>query len=657
MCGIVGLWHWTDRGDDVPAIVRSMLAQIRHRGPDEMGLHVHDGVGIGAARLSIIDIPGGHQPMLDPTRRFCLAYNGEIYNYVELRRTLEAEGHAFETRSDTEVLLRAWMAWGPASLSRLNGMFAFALYDRTLDSLVLARDRFGKRPLYYRFSMGRLTFASELKSFLAVPNFDFTMDSESLASIYRIWVPLPAATGFRDIQQVPPGCSLTVSGETPPVVERYYHVPLGQRSAHCDFEAAREETRARLDASVRLRLRSDVEVGTYLSGGVDSAILTALAVRHASRPVRTFSVGFEDLEFDESPSQDVMSAHLGTRNERLVISSSDIAAAFPDAVRHAETPVFRTALTPMYLLSRLVHDAGIKVVLTGEGADEVFLGYDIFKETVLRVRLDAGSDDGEARRLMDALYSYESHLHAGQTSALFTLFRQFGDRHDDPLFSHQLRFHNSGFSTRLLRDLSSDPLNDLRRWMDEEIPSWRDWTSLARAQWLEFRTLLAGYLLSSQGDRASMAHSVETRCPFLDPDVVEFASRLPAELLLHPSGEEKYVLRAAFGDLLPPSVSQRPKQPYRSPDVKAFREARPDYLESILSDAELRSIGVLDPGFASKVARKVLGEHGPASPRESQTFVFLLSTVLLYRLFCRREALVSEPIDHLLTTTLNGRAG
>jgi asparagine synthase (glutamine-hydrolysing) len=655
MCGIVGLWHWTDRNDDVPATIRGMLAQIRHRGPDEMGLYARDGVGLGTARLSIIDIPGGHQPMLDPARRFCLVYNGEIYNYIELRRTLEAEGYVFETRSDTEVLLRAWMAWGSGSLARFNGMFAFALYDRALDSLVLARDRFGKRPLYYRSASGRLTFASELKSFLAVPGFDFTMDPESLASIYRIWVPLPAATGFRDIQQVPPGCLLTVSAQKPPIIERYYDLPLAQRSSQCDFAAAAEDARARLDASVSLRLRSDVEVGTYLSGGIDSAIVTALAVRHASRTVRTFSVGFEDLAFDESPAQDVMSDHLGTRNERLVISSSDIATAFPDAVRHAETPVFRTALTPMYLLSRKVQEAGIKVVLTGEGADEVFLGYDIFKETALRVRLNAGYDDAEARRLIDTLYFYESHLHAGQTSALFALFRQFGDQHDDPLFSHQLRFHNSSFSTRLLRDSFSDPLRSLRHWMDEEIPSWRDWTPLARAQWLEFRTLLAGYLLSSQGDRASMAHSVETRCPFLDPDIVAWAGKLPADFLFHPSGEEKHILRAAFRDLLPPSIADRPKQPYRSPDLTAFRDARPDYLESVLSDAELRSIGFLDTNFASKLIRKVLGDQGPASPREGQTFVLLLSTVLLYRFFCRREALVSDRIDDLLTTTLDER--
>jgi asparagine synthase (glutamine-hydrolysing) len=191
--------------------------------------------------------------------------------------------------------------------------------------------------------------------------------------------------------------------------------------------------------------------------------------------------------------------------------------------------------------------------------------------------------------------------------------------------------------------------------MDAEIPSWREWPPLARAQWLEFRTLLAGYLLSSQGDRASMAHSVETRCPFLDVHVVASASRLPADFLLHPSGEEKHVLRAAFADLLPSSIAGRPKQPYRSPDVKAFRDARPEYLEAVLSDAELRSVDLLDWSFSSRLARKVLSASGPVSPRESQTFVFLLSTVLLDRLFCRREGLVSEPHDHPFRTMTDGR--
>lgn len=632
-----------------------MLARIRHRGPDEMGYYFDDRIALGAARLSIIDLVGGQQPMLDPSGRFCLVYNGEIYNYVELRRTLESQGHVFESRSDTEVLLHAWIAWGPEALSRLNGMFAFAIYDRRLDTVTLARDRFGERPLYYRNLHGRLAFASELKAFLALDDFDFSMDEAALASIYRAWVPLPHATGFHDIEQVPPGSFVTFSAGRPPLHQRYFDLELNQRSDQIEISAAAEETRARLESSVRLRLRSDVEVATYLSGGIDSAVITALAVKNSSRQIRTFSLGFDEPEFDEGPAQHILQDHLGTKHRRIVISNSDIAAAFPAAVRHAEVPVFRTALAPMYLLSQAVHEEGIKVVLSGEGADEVFLGYDIFKEAKLRAfaKGDAGHD--ETMRLVAALYPRESHLHAGGASPLSALFAQFADRIEDPLFSHHLRFHNSDFTTRLLPHSPNDSLQELRDWMSSEIPSGTNWPVMARAQWLEFRTLLAGYLLSSQGDRASMAHSVEVRCPFLDVNVVESASTLPLNLLIDPSGEEKHILREAFADLLPGSIVRRGKQPYRSPDAKVFQDTRPDYVETILSEAELQSMGIFDARFASKLANKVMNAGGPVSPRESQTFVFLLSTALVYRFFCKRDAFVVEPIDHLFRTAIDGR--
>ena len=651
MCGIVGLWHWNDRGDEYPRMMRDMLARIRHRGPDEMGYYFDDRVALGAARLSIIDLVGGQQPMLDSGGRFCLVYNGEIYNYVELRRTLESLGHRFESRSDTEVLLRAWMHWGSDALPRLNGMFAFAIYDRRTDTVTLARDRFGERPLYYRHRNGRLAFASELKAFLAVDDFDFSMDEGTLTSIYRVWVPLPHATGFRDIEQVPPGSFVTFSAGRHEH-QRHFELALDQR-AHAEIGTAVEQTRAHLESSVRLRLRSDVEVATYLSGGIDSAVITALAVKNSSRQIRTFSLGFEEAEFDEEPAQRVMQEHLGTNHRRIVISNSDIATAFPDAVRHAEVPVFRTALAPMYLLSRAVHEEGIKVVLSGEGADEVFLGYDIFKEAKLRALADASPE--ETLRLVAALYPHELHLHGGQASPLSALFAQFADRIDDPLFSHHLRFHNSSFTTRLLPHAPDDSLQQLREWMSSEIPAGSNWPVIARAQWLEFRTLLAGYLLSSQGDRASMAHSVEVRSPFLDVHVVESASRLPMDFLLHPSGEEKHVLRAAFADLLPASIAVRGKQPYRSPDAKVFQDTRPDYVESILSEAELQSMGIFDARFAAKLANKVMNAAGPVSPRESQTFVFLLSTALVYRFFCGRDGVAAEPIDHLFRTTIDGR--
>lgn len=638
MCGIAGLIDVKQGTQELPKTIQGMLGMIGHRGPDGLGYVVGDDWAIGTARLAIIDIEAGTQPISDASGRYWLAYNGEIYNYRELRQELEIGGAVFQTHCDTEVLLAAWMAWGERCLARLNGCFAFALYDRRDKRLILARDRFGKRPLFYAEHEGCLLFASEMKAFLRVPGFSFRQDPEQLAAIYGQWTPLPHQSGFQDIHALGMGEWLSVEQGKQ---GRHVYAPLSFAShpAPTSREEAETAIRQSLRASVELRLRSDVEVGVYLSGGIDSAIVAHLTRDIMGTPPATFSVTFADPGLDESAEQQVLAAHLGTRHRALPISHADIAAACPQAVFHAEVPAFRSAFIPMFLLSALTRECGIKVILSGEGADEAFLGYDLFKETLLRNRWNQ-LDEETRRRRLSSLYPHLDHYGPQDIAALTGLYQQFSTETMTGLFSHEMRFQNGRFSSRLIRG-AKDPFAAITALISDH-PEMDGMTPVQRAQWLEYKTLLPGYLLSTQGDRACLAHGVENRCPFLDPAVVDLASA--TNLRFDDGFNEKLLLRQAFADRLPASVVNKRKFPYRAPDSAAFAEARPGYLELVLSQAELAKLPFLDAGFACRLAGKVLNKPAnEISTKENQTFLFLLSTVLLNRQFVERQDIPMAP--------------
>jgi asparagine synthase (glutamine-hydrolysing) len=633
MCGIAGLFtHGADPGA-TPSVLRAMLGRIAHRGPDAAGLYVDDRFGMGTARLSIIDVAAGAQPMADAAERAWIAYNGELYNYVELRAELEALGCSFRTRSDTEVVLQAWLRWGAAGLPRLNGGFVFAIYEPASERLVVVRDRFGKRPLFYAEGPHGLLFASEMKAFLAVPGFRFERDPAQVAAILGQWTPLPDQSGFQGLHSLPMGEWLEVAGgrvQTRP----YEALRFDTEPPPATEAAARQAIRAALEQSVALRLRSDVEVGVYLSGGLDSAVIAALASRLSGHPLRTFSVEFEDRHFDESAEQRLVAGSLGTRHEALRVRDADITDAFPDAVYHAEVPAFRSAFVPMYLLSRRVREAGIKVVLTGEGADEAFLGYDIFRETRLRAEWPGLSPEERSQRSA-ALHTYLPHFEAGGAAAA-GLYQQFSVERMPGLFSHELRFQNGRFCARLLKD-KLDPFAALQRAV-AAAPGYAELPPVQKAQWLEFRTLLAGYLLSTQGERMSLAHSVENRCPFLDPGVVGIAAA--TNWRFDDGAVEKRLLREAFRGDLPASIIDRKKHPYRAPDSAAFVRAAPAYLEALCSEAELKKLDYLNPTFALALVHKIrTSPPERISTKENQAFIFLLSLVLLDAVYVRGEGL------------------
>jgi asparagine synthase (glutamine-hydrolysing) len=629
-----------------------MLFELRHRGPDELGYYFDDVVALGTARLSIVDCSSGQQPLADSTGNWWICFNGEIYNYIELRAELRERGVVFRTESDTEVLLQAWLAWGDGMFERLNGAFAFCIYNRLERSAILARDRFGKRPLFYRIRGNGLMFASEMKCFLANGSAGFEFDKDQLASILRIWTPIGEQTGYRDIYQVPAGCYLRVDERQAKVVPFF-----GLRLQTPELESSESEAVQRvyetLSHSVRLRLRGDVDCAAYLSGGLDSAAIASLMARHHPGRLKTFSIGFEDAEFDETSDQEALVSFLGTDHVHLPIGDRDIAEAFPEALWHAEVPAFRSAFVPMFLLSKVVSSRGIKVVLTGEGADEVFLGYDIFKETLVRQAWQRWTMEERMQRLAN-LYSYVRQYSRTRQEHLYAFFSRFAGDASSQWFSHEVRFSNSQLSVRLLNSSGTDQLRFLTDQAQAEHETYRDLTAVQRAQWLEFKTLLGGYLLSTQGDRMSLAHGVENRCPFLDPGVVQTGI---ATNLRYDSGfNEKYLLRRAFDGKLPAQILRKQKWPYRAPDASAFLRSQPDYLEKIRSQAELRRIDVLNADFCAAFLRRLESKPVEAiSQAENQTFMFLLSIALLHERFVAPRRSPAGAAPAVLFREIDGR--
>jgi asparagine synthase (glutamine-hydrolysing) len=640
MCGFAGIARRDARGVDAETL-RRMAAAIAHRGPDGFGLALGSRVGMAHVRLSIVDVEGGAQPMATADGRLVVAFNGEIFNYVELTAELTAKGHRFRTRSDTEVLLHGYVEWGDALVERLNGDFAFALHDRRTDRVLLARDRFGVRPLFYVTADGDLVFGSEVKALFASGEVEAAPDLEGLDEVFTFWAARAPRTPFRGVNALEPGC-IAVWSDGRLRTQRYYAF---------EYPAAAEEPANALDRldrvmrdSTSIRMRADVPVGGYLSGGLDSTITCALAAPLSPHDFRTFSVTFADPALDESWAQRLVAGQLGSVHRIRHIDGSAIARVFPEVVRHVETPLVRTAPAPLYLLAQLTREAGIKTVLTGEGSDEVFLGYDLFKETKVRLFCLRQPQSRARPALFDRLYPYLGERRGGEFWRRFFLTAGMPD---DPLFSHLPRF---GLTARIkefyapetraaLRDFAA--LAELRA----SLPAgFGRWDPLHRAAYLEVTTLLSSYLLSSQGDRVAMAHAVEGRFPFLDHRLFEFAAALPPGSKLR-GLREKEILKRWARSVVPREVADRHKQPYRAPDVPAFFGAeRPDYVADLLAPDAIRRVGLFEPAAVAGLVRRC--EAGRATGfAESQALVAILSTQLWHETFFRNP--VSPAADSL----------
>ena len=644
MCGIAGAVLVEGNGQ-LPDPAR-MIAMLRHRGPDGTGYFRSPPCSLGNARLSIIDLQTGDQPLANEDESVWTVLNGEIFNFIELRAELQTLGHRFRTHSDTEVIVHAYEAYGDRFVEHLSGQFAIALWDVRRQRLVLARDRVGIRPLFFARAGGRLLFASEIKAILAVAPELASLDEQGLAQVFTFWGTVGQRTVFKGIRSLPAGHFLVVE-QGAERLDRYWDWTFPQGSGRSDLtlDEAAEALRGLLTEVVREQLRSDVPVGAYLSGGLDSSGVAALA-REAVGTLQTFSITFDDLEFDESGYQRQMADVLGVRHSALRCTTQDIGKIFPDLIRHTETPVLRTASAPLMLLSRHVHGQGFKVVLTGEGADEVFGGYDLFKEGKIR-RFWARQPDSACRPLLfSRLYPYLERSPVANRHFARLFFGQRLGELENPFYAHLTRWSTTRGIFRLLSPELQASLSNAQpeEALRQELPAgFTAWSTLSRDQYIEVKTLLEGYLLSSQGDRVSLAHSVEGRVPYLDHRVIEFANRLSPRYKLR-GLTEKVLLRRALARDVPQAILNRVKQPYRAPESRCFfQDGKPlPYVEELMSASHLRRTGYFRPEAVQRLLEKC--RTGRAlGVGDNMAFVGVLSTLLLHaQFFGERAALAAR---------------
>jgi asparagine synthase (glutamine-hydrolysing) len=647
MCGIAGFVN-SKRGVVDPGLLSRMITSIRHRGPDDTGIFHDTEAGLAHARLSIIDVEGGRQPMSSTDGRFHISFNGEIFNYVELREELVKIGHTFLTRSDTEVLLHLYQEYGENCVQRLNGQWAFAIWDATRRKLFLSRDRMGVRPLFYTQAHGAFLFASEIKALFECPEVPRELNFAALDQIFTFWVILAPRTFFMNIWQLPPGHSLTLENG---VVRtwQYWKLEYAPSEDRTDEGAKRltEELLALLLDATRIRLRSDVPVGAYLSGGLDSTLITALVKQFVGNNLKTFSVSFQDPEFDESSYQQEASRYLQTRHSVVNCTYEDIASIFPGVVWHSEQPILRTAPAPLYLLAKLVRESGFKVVLTGEGSDEVFGGYDIFKEAKIRRFWARNLNSPWRPLLLKRLYPYLGDIQQQSPAYLKNFFHVTAGELASPFFSHLPRWELTSKLRMLLSQEALDAvaITPALAALEQSLPpGFTSWDAFNQVEYLESTYLLPGYILSSQGDRMAMASAVEGRYPFLDYRVVEFGARLPPALKMKVL-DEKHLLRNVAKGFVPDSIQRRHKQPYRAPDGKSFVTKKWDYVEEVLSPEKVRKSSIFNPHAVAALLAKFKSGR-PTSTKDNMALVGVISTQMIIEMFVNRRGVTETCETH-----------
>jgi asparagine synthase (glutamine-hydrolysing) len=584
MCGIAGfLVPPGERADR--AIVERMIGALRHRGPDAVGYHVEGRVALGVARLRVIDLATGDQPIANEDGSAHVVLNGEIYNYRRLREELGALGHRFTTRSDTEVIVHGWEEFGEACPETLNGMFAFAVWDRRREQLFLARDRMGEKPLYYAFADGVLVFASELRAMLAHPAVRRRLDLRGVARYLAFdFVPDPHAI-LEDLQKLPPGHSLVANGGKTRI-QSYWEIPFAPDET-LDEAAWCAQIRTRLDEAVRLRLHSDVPVGCFLSGGIDSTSVAATAAAQHTG-INTFSVGFTEAAFDERRFARLVAERYATRHEELVVSAADAASVVEDLGRLMDEPLSDMAFVPLYLLSRAARRS-VTVALTGDGGDELFAGYpsmgaDWWHQRVAAlptptravVRWLGERVPGVPDPLRDFLRALEHRPEARNQPLLGGVPPE---RHA-ALLSRDAAAALAGF----------DPYADI----DAAVASCASDDPTARLIHRYCKLYLAGQNLVN-ADRASMAVSLELRAPLLDHTFVEFTGRIPSRLKLRGLGSLKRLYKRALTDRLPAEILSRGKHGFGVPFGEWFRGPLAPLLREILDPDRLRAVGLFDP--------------------------------------------------------------
>ena len=612
MCGIAGI-HGFDAAVPIdPHALAAMTEALAHRGPDDHGYHMGLGIGLGFRRLSIIDLETGNQPIWSADRSVVCICNGEIYNYRELRAQLETRGHRFRTRSDIEVLPALYIEHGLDFVTHLNGQFAFALWDERRRRLVLGRDHVGIAPLFYTATSAGLLFASEIKSLLKHAATPRRVDLTGLDQVLTFPGPVSPRTLFQGVNSLQPGHILVVEAGGTPQLIQYWDLayPSETESTPADAASCVESLDAALRQAVRFRLQADVPVGAYLSGGLDSALIAAIAADLAPNEARnSFSIAFADPAIDERRHQQLMAERLGTLHHQREISSGDILGCLTDIVRCAETPLRESYNACSLVLSGMVRDAGLKVVLTGEGADELFGGY-------IGYRLDLERCGGNGG------YDVADMLEAEMRSRLW----------GDPDFFYEKPYYALGEVKQALyaRPLAARHADfDCLAQPPVDVASLNGRNIFHKRSYVDFKLRMADHLLADHGDRVAFANGVEARYPFLDVDVIECARRIPPRLMLE-GGREKALLKTLARRYLPDSIVDRKKFSFVAPASPALLELELPWVEDLLSAERIRRQGY----FNVETVERLKAQYRRPNFALSQTFEDdLLMVVLTFGLF------------------------
>ena len=616
MCGIAGFVESSRttspfRPDDSRALVHRMCDVIRHRGPDDEGVWVDDGVALGMRRLSIIDLSTGHQPIHNEDRTVWIVFNGEIYNFRELRLELEGAGHRFYTSTDTEVIVHAYEQWGKGAISRLRGMFGLAIWDTRSRTLLVARDRVGIKPLYYATTQGRLYFGSELKSLLEAPDLPRDLDAAALDHYLSFLYTPRDGSIFKSVRKLPPGHLMTWAGGRLEI-EQYWQMPATETFAGSEEEAV-HQLRAVLSDAVRSHMISDVPLGAFLSGGVDSSLVVGLMSELSSARVKTFSIGFDEPAFDELEHARRVADHFGTDHHEFVVQPDGV-SILDRLIAHFDEPFADSSAIPTWYVSEMAR-RHVTVVLSGDGGDELFGGYDRYLPHPRVAAFDRFSPRA-LRRL--AAFAADRLPHGARGK---NFLRHVG-RNEQGRYLDAIRFFGADEKPALLTP-------ELRRAIDgpdAETRMARHFARLAPLPWpsqmmrFDAETYLPEDILTKV-DRMSMAHSIESRVPLLDNDVIAFAASLPAAMKIK-NGRRKHVLKEVAATLLPRDIIDRKKQGFGVPLGAWFRgHLRELFADTLLSPTAMQR-GYFQPAFVNRIVTEHLKGTRDHTLRLWQLLVF-----------------------------------
>jgi len=635
MCGIAGIVSLDPQRTVDEGRLMRMRDVLRHRGPDGAGLWVEGPVGLGHRRLSIVDVAGGHQPMANEDKSCWIVFNGEIYNHAALRPGLEARGHQYRTRSDTETILHLYEEEGDRCVEHLQGMFAFALWNQAQGRLLLARDRLGIKPLYYAITDRELLFASEIKAILAagsiLPAFNKAILPEFLATRFVAG----EETFFQGVRKLLPGRTLSWSAGEGIRTRRYWRLPAETDHSDAGLKDRAHEVRVRLEAAVRSHLMSDVPLGLFLSGGIDSSGLAALMAPMVKEPIRTFSVGFDEPEANELAYARLAARAVGAEHREVIVSAEEFFEVLPRLVWNEDEPIAFDSSVPLYFVSRLAGEH-VKVVLTGEGADELFLGYNRYRVTAWNNRLGHTYEALVPAALRNKIGRLTAKLPRG--------IRRYAERTflALPPSTRELYYNNFAvFPENLQRHLLADPVVLAARdpYADEllcyEAAGGGVLDRMCRA---DLQTYLVELLMKQ--DQMSMAASVESRVPYLDHELVEHVLAIPPRFKLN-GANSKVVLRAALCDLVPQPIMNRQKMGFPVPLSRWFREPFWPVIEEFVLGPRALGRGLFDP----EVIRHLAEEHHTGLCDNGQRLWLLVNLEIWQRIFIDRE-----DIRHILRT-------